>query len=603
MNYPAIYVSLLLIANAGAQSTYQDAIGDVAVPGGHFPQLDIESVEVSGSPGASLLTFRVIVNGDPLNPNWGNYLVGLKAGAGGTPTGIGGSARPINFPSGMTHYLATKSTGGEIWTRGAAQWTQTATFSQSRDTLERAVIFAVPYAALGLSNGQTITFDVYTSGNGATDGAVDALSTSGSSITNWSDSFDSLEPLSFTLPSSSDSDSDGLPDAWELANFTNLAQTAAGDPDGDGLSNSGEWLRSTNPKLSDTDADGLNDLIETGSGTYAGPAAPGTNPTDNDTDNDGHADGAEAKGTALGFESNPLIKNFAVMAVPGTFNEWKQDGSAIPSNTMTRAGTSLALQFRYVLDYHFTALDANIKYKFAGGSWDNNWGGPGDIAVSGGPDIVVMVSATGIHRFTFDQVTLAKSLTRPVFANAAAFLAAYGLATDAGGDADGDGLSNTAESAVNTDPKNNDTDGDGIPDNLDPGPLGMDDAYLLWAIEKNLPVAQQGRDVDADADGRTHLAEFLFSGNPLSGADPAAAVVATRSGGQFVLTFLARSSNAEASYRVEEASSPDEGWVTANAVLTDAADQAGVPAGYKRVTASLSPPGARHFCRVRGTEL
>ena len=80
MNYPAIYISLLLIANTAAQSTYQDAIGEVAVPGGSFPHLDIESVEVSGSPGASMLTFRVIVNGDPLNPNWGNYLVGLKAG-------------------------------------------------------------------------------------------------------------------------------------------------------------------------------------------------------------------------------------------------------------------------------------------------------------------------------------------------------------------------------------------------------------------------------------------------------------------------------------------------------------------------------------------
>ena len=402
------------------------------------------------------------------------------------------------------------------------------------------------------------------------------------------------------MPSSSDSDSDGLPDAWELANFTNLAQTAAGDPDGDGLNNSAELLRSANPKLPDTDADGLNDLVETGSGTYAGPAAPGTNPTDSDTDNDGHGDGAEAAGTALGFETNPLIKNFAVMAVPGNFNEWKQDGSATPTNRMTRAGDSLALQFRHVLDYHFTAANANVLYKFAGGSWDNNWGGPDGIAVADGTDISASIPATGVYRLTFDQITLAYSFERPVFANAAAFLAAYGLATNAGGDADSDGLSNTAEFAGNTDPKNADTDGDGMPDNLDPGPLGIDSAYLLWALEKNLPVTQQARNADADGDGRSDLAEFVFGGDPLGGSDPAAAITTTRSGGQLVLTFFVRSSSIEASYHVEESPTLAAGWIKASAVIEDSADLAVAPTGYERVTATLVPPERIIFAASRG---
>jgi hypothetical protein len=45
-----------------------------------------------------------------------------------------------------------------------------------------------------------------------------------------------------------DSDGDGLPDSWEIAHFGNLAQTAAGDPDGDGYSNLAEFNAGTDPK-------------------------------------------------------------------------------------------------------------------------------------------------------------------------------------------------------------------------------------------------------------------------------------------------------------------------------------------------------------------
>jgi hypothetical protein len=44
-----------------------------------------------------------------------------------------------------------------------------------------------------------------------------------------------------------DSDGDGLPDAWELEHFGSLAQTASGDPDGDGFTNEQEYLAGTDP--------------------------------------------------------------------------------------------------------------------------------------------------------------------------------------------------------------------------------------------------------------------------------------------------------------------------------------------------------------------
>jgi hypothetical protein len=44
-----------------------------------------------------------------------------------------------------------------------------------------------------------------------------------------------------------DSDGDGLPDAWEMQYFGDLASAASGDPDGDGLTNLEEYQLGRNP--------------------------------------------------------------------------------------------------------------------------------------------------------------------------------------------------------------------------------------------------------------------------------------------------------------------------------------------------------------------
>ena len=48
----------------------------------------------------------------------------------------------------------------------------------------------------------------------------------------------------------SDSDGDGLPDAWEMAVFGNLNQSATTDQDGDGVSDGAEYQAGTDPKNS-----------------------------------------------------------------------------------------------------------------------------------------------------------------------------------------------------------------------------------------------------------------------------------------------------------------------------------------------------------------
>jgi Bacterial TSP3 repeat len=118
-------------------------------------------------------------------------------------------------------------------------------------------------------------------------------------------------------PNNSDTDSDGLPDAWELViiNFnpndavTSLADVkgplnapATSDFDGDGSSDAQEFARTTLATNPDTDGDGLNDGPETGTAIFVSSSDTGTDPLDNDSDNDGLQDGPEV----TVYFTNPL---------------------------------------------------------------------------------------------------------------------------------------------------------------------------------------------------------------------------------------------------------------------------------------------------------
>lgn len=73
-----------------------------------------------------------------------------------------------------------------------------------------------------------------------------------------------------TDPNNADTDGDGMPDGWEIDHSLDpLVDDAAGDLDGDGLSNYEEYLNGSDPFNADTDDDGFGDDWERDWGTQA----------------------------------------------------------------------------------------------------------------------------------------------------------------------------------------------------------------------------------------------------------------------------------------------------------------------------------------------
>ncbi len=94
-----------------------------------------------------------------------------------------------------------------------------------------------------------------------------------------------------------DQDADGMPRWWEqLYGLSDgNAGDAAGDPDGDGVTNAVEYQKHSRPDVADTDADGLTDDVEI--------ATTMTSPFKEDTDGDDLGDGVEVNT----HHSNPLL--------------------------------------------------------------------------------------------------------------------------------------------------------------------------------------------------------------------------------------------------------------------------------------------------------
>jgi hypothetical protein len=202
----SVLAALTLAGMSASAATYGDSTGEGAIVTSN-PHLDITSVEVNST--ATDLIFKINLLGSPVATDWGKYMIGIDSTAGGD-TVSDGWVRPIGMSSGMDYWIgswADTGNGAEIrnWT-GSAWNLQSATYNPNPDNLSfskdaSSVTIQFKYAGLGLAPGSSFLFDVYTSGGGGGDSAIDALANPGQSVANWGDNYNSgLLVDTYTIP-------------------------------------------------------------------------------------------------------------------------------------------------------------------------------------------------------------------------------------------------------------------------------------------------------------------------------------------------------------------------------------------------------------------
>ncbi len=195
--------ALVAFAGFASAALYTDATGDEAFPN---PHLDITSVEVLND--ATDIMFTVNLNGDPIATDWGKYLIGIDGVAGGDTAG-NGWGRPISMSSGMDYFIGSwvdwddgaelYSWDGAVWNLDDAAYAAPGIDLQLPAKTTSSVTLTTTLASLGLGTGDVFVFDVWSSGGGGTDSAIDALSDPATTVLDWGESYNSTSTLSYTV--------------------------------------------------------------------------------------------------------------------------------------------------------------------------------------------------------------------------------------------------------------------------------------------------------------------------------------------------------------------------------------------------------------------
>ena len=177
-----IAVASALVAAAAAHAgIYNDATGDLF--DNSMPNLDIQSVQVTDN--GSNITFSVTTVGFQ---NWTKYMIFIDS----DPTGGTSSnawSRPVDLSgAAIEHFIGgwvdqgSNNSQNVTFRNGGWDWGNYETFSSSISG--NTVSYTVSLASLGLAAGQTVYFDVATSGGG-NDPGVDHLSRSTPATPGW----------------------------------------------------------------------------------------------------------------------------------------------------------------------------------------------------------------------------------------------------------------------------------------------------------------------------------------------------------------------------------------------------------------------------------
>lgn len=177
---------------------YTDALGDVNAPmtGYGNPNVDLASLEITNT--ATDITFKFTTNtSDIASPNWIKLNVVMRRGGGLLDSGANGNGwlRPYALAGGADRFIGGWVDGGsggfEARQYNGTDWGGTspagATYNSTPGMVSvisgNTASYTVNLSTLGLSLGDTFTFDATTTGGGGNDGAWDPLSMSTGQIT------------------------------------------------------------------------------------------------------------------------------------------------------------------------------------------------------------------------------------------------------------------------------------------------------------------------------------------------------------------------------------------------------------------------------------
>ncbi|MDB6036537.1 MAG: hypothetical protein JWM99_378, partial [Verrucomicrobiales bacterium] len=299
-----------------------------------------------------------------------------------------------------------------------------------------------------------------------------------------------------------DTDGDGLPDTYEIANGLDPQRNdAAEDPDQDGFTNLREFQIGTNPHLADTDGDGILD------GADPKPLVPNRTPnsfatvisnlnatvtiTLNGTDLDG--DPLTTQITALPAIGRIFLTPDGTTTGAPITNALTIVTGAPPRVIYRSLGVASTNQLRFIVSDGFTNSAETIVTLIS----TNNVAS--DVDGDGMPDGYEL--ANGLDPFLNDA---ALDLDGDTLSNIQEFN--LGTAPNRR-DTDGDGLNDNVEIALGTSPLDRDSDHDGIIDGVDPNPLtpnGDFDGDGIADVD----------DPDIDGDGLTNAEELALGTDP-----------------------------------------------------------------------------------------
>lgn len=239
LNAPSFLPGFIYPVDTNGDAGLSGIFGDINVTVNSVDQIDFEFYDQEQGETATLALVRVTDSNEPISGAWQSC----------TYEGI----NSVFFDDGIFISLSAFDNNVE---RGSYTW----------DSLTNDFVNPVPEitnVATGLSGAVGLPLKAIVNNELLLFKAFDAIN------------FSVSTRVGGNVTCTTDSDFDGMPDAFELMNDFDSADPADGllDADGDGLSNVDEYYNNANPRNADTDADGMPDLFEVSNGLDASDSA------------------------------------------------------------------------------------------------------------------------------------------------------------------------------------------------------------------------------------------------------------------------------------------------------------------------------------------